>query len=103
MALFHNLAVKLRDSLCGVRSYASAQSLVFLDLVKNCRFLNRTLSHALFLFLDGHEFVMRVSARGDGAKRLYLVSNTVRESSGGGLQASGRPALFCVDRILGKE
>ncbi len=40
MALFRNLCVNLRDSLCGVRQYASAQSLDFLDLTKNCSFMN---------------------------------------------------------------
>jgi hypothetical protein len=54
MAIFHNLSVNLRDSLCDVQSYVSAQSLDFLDLVKNLLFLNWTLSRALFVFLDGH-------------------------------------------------
>jgi len=65
MALFRNLGVNLRDRLCGVRMYASAQSLeltrgihaprpcgqpdgcpiplscgIVLDLAKNCSFLN---------------------------------------------------------------
>jgi hypothetical protein len=40
MALFRNLGVNLRDRLCGVPMYASAQSLDFLDLAKNCSFLN---------------------------------------------------------------
>ena len=39
MALFRNLGVKLRDRLCDVRSYVSAQTLDFLDLAKNCSFL----------------------------------------------------------------
>ncbi len=46
MALFHNIGVNLRDSLCGVLQYASAQSIDFLDLVKNFRFLNWTLARA---------------------------------------------------------
>jgi hypothetical protein len=40
MALFRNLGVNLRDRLCDVPWYASAQSLDFLDLAKNCSFLN---------------------------------------------------------------
>jgi len=40
MALFRNLSVNLRDRLCGVPMYASAQSLDFLDLAKNRSFLN---------------------------------------------------------------
>ena len=40
MALFHNLGVKLRGCLCDVPRYASAQHLVFIDLVENCLFLN---------------------------------------------------------------
>jgi hypothetical protein len=41
MALFRNLGVNLRDRLCDVPRYASAQSLDFLDLAKNGSFLNR--------------------------------------------------------------
>jgi hypothetical protein len=33
-ALFGNLGVRLRISLCGVHGYASAQILVFLDLAR---------------------------------------------------------------------
>ncbi len=40
MALFRNLGVNLRDRLCDVPKYASAQSLNFLDLAKNSSFLN---------------------------------------------------------------
>ena len=40
MALFRNLGVNLRDRLCDVPRYASAQPLVFLDLEENCSFLN---------------------------------------------------------------
>ena len=34
--------------------YTSAQLLDFLDLAKNCSFLNWNLIRAQFLFLDGH-------------------------------------------------
>ncbi len=37
-ALFRNLCVNLRFCLCGVKYYASAQKLDFLDLEKNCSF-----------------------------------------------------------------
>ncbi len=47
---FHNLYVNRRDCLCGVQMVVSAQSLDFLDLVKNCRLLNWTRTRALFLF-----------------------------------------------------
>ena len=40
MALFRNLGVNLRNRLCDVPTYVSAQSLEFLDLAKNCSFLN---------------------------------------------------------------
>jgi hypothetical protein len=40
MALFRNLGVNLRDRLCDVPRYASAQPLDFLDLAKNCSFLH---------------------------------------------------------------
>jgi len=46
MALFHNLGVKLRSCLCDVPGYASAQPLVFLDVVENILFLNRKLMAA---------------------------------------------------------
>jgi len=40
MAIFRNLGVNLRDRLCDVPTYVSAQSLDFLDLAKNYSFLN---------------------------------------------------------------
>ena len=47
MAIFPNICVNLRDSLCGVRMYASAEFLDCLDLVKNISFLDwTTLAHA---------------------------------------------------------
>jgi len=39
MAIFHNLGVNLRGSLCDVLQYVSAQPLDFLDLVKTISFL----------------------------------------------------------------
>ncbi len=61
MALFRNLGVKQRDRLCDVPRYASAQSLVFLDLAKNCSFLNwkLTLVPSEFLqFMNGHKLTL---------------------------------------------
>ena len=58
MALFRNLGVKLRGCLCDVPRYASAQLLVFLDLAKNCSFLNWKLTLVPIEFLrlvNGHE------------------------------------------------
>ena len=55
MALFHKLSVNLRVCLCDVLSYVSAQSLDFLDFVKNSLFLNWKLISVLIEFLDGHE------------------------------------------------
>ena len=49
MALFRNLGVKLRACLCDIPRYASAQPLVFLDLVENCSFL----SWKLLVPIDG--------------------------------------------------
>jgi len=43
MALFRNFGVNLRNRLCGVREYASAQFLDFLELAENCTFLDRKL------------------------------------------------------------
>ena len=54
MALFHNIGVKLRVSLCDVLSYVSAQTLVFLDLAKNCSFLNWKPTVPKVLLMDGH-------------------------------------------------
>ena len=52
MALFRNLSVKLRDCLCDVPWYASAQPLVFLDLAENCSFLNWKLTLVPIEFFD---------------------------------------------------
>jgi hypothetical protein len=38
MALFRDLGVRPRDSLCDVQEYVSAESLAFLDLAKNDHF-----------------------------------------------------------------
>ena len=54
MALFHNLGVKLRGSLCDVPKYVSAQPLVFLDLAKNSSFMNWKLTVLTVELVDGH-------------------------------------------------
>ena len=54
MSLFHNLVVKLRVSLCDVLAYVSAQTLVFLDLEKNCSFLNWKPAVPTVTLMDGH-------------------------------------------------
>jgi len=43
MALFRNFGVNRRNRLCGVREYASALFLDFLELAENCTFLDRKL------------------------------------------------------------
>ncbi len=44
MALFRNLLVNLQDCIVRrTRMYASAQSFDFLDLAKNCSFVNHKL------------------------------------------------------------
>ena len=53
MALFRNLGVKPRVSLCDVLSYVSAQTLVFLDLAKRS-FLNWTPAVPNVPLMDGH-------------------------------------------------
>ena len=57
MALFRNLGVKLRVSLCDVLSYVSAQTLVFLDLAKNYSFLNWRPAVPTATLMDGHYLV----------------------------------------------
>jgi len=57
MALFRNLGVKLRVPLCDVLTYVSAQTLVFLDLAKNCSFLNWKPSVPTFELMDGHYLI----------------------------------------------
>jgi hypothetical protein len=53
MAFFRNLGVNLRDSLCGVLSYASAESLDFLDLTKKFPFLIwKPLVSIFYLWMD---------------------------------------------------
>ena len=61
MALFRNFGVNhakdvtgLRNRLCGVHEYASAQFLDFLELAENCSFLDRKLISALNETVDGH-------------------------------------------------
>jgi len=44
----------LRNRLCGVQKYASAQFLDFLELAENCTFLDRKLTSALNETVDGH-------------------------------------------------
>ncbi len=60
MALFRNLCVNPRDCLCDVLQYASAQPLGFLDLAKNCSFLNRKLHCVHREFPDGHYFTEEI-------------------------------------------
>jgi hypothetical protein len=57
MALFRNLGVKLRGSLCDVLQYVSAQPLVFLDLAKNCSFMNWKPIVPTVVLMDGHYLV----------------------------------------------
>jgi len=57
MALFRNLRVKPRGSLCDVLQYVSAQPLVFLDLAKNCTFMNWKLIVPGVQLMDGHSLI----------------------------------------------
>jgi len=64
MALFRNFGVNhakdvtgLRNRLCGVHEYASAQFLDFLELAENGVFLDRKLISALNETVDGHKLV----------------------------------------------
>ncbi len=54
MALFRNFGVNRRNRLCGIQQYASAQFLDFLELAKNCTFLDRKLISALYETADGN-------------------------------------------------
>jgi len=54
MAFFPNLCVNLRNRLCGVQKYASAQFLDFLDLEQKFSFLDWKLSYVQDWFEDGH-------------------------------------------------
>jgi len=54
MALFRNIGVKLRVSLCDVLSYVSAQTLVFLDLAENSLFMNWKPAVPVIELMDGH-------------------------------------------------
>jgi hypothetical protein len=53
MVLLRNLSVNLRNFLCGVLAYASAQFLDFLDLAENSSFMNWKLHCAINVFVDG--------------------------------------------------
>jgi hypothetical protein len=59
MAIFRNLGVNLRDRLCDVPTYVSAQSLDFLDLAKNYSFLNWKLTSvpSVVRFISGWALV----------------------------------------------
>jgi hypothetical protein len=54
MALFRNFGVNRRNRLCGIQEYASAQFFDFLELAKNCTFLDRKLISVLYETADGH-------------------------------------------------
>jgi len=54
MALFHNSGVNRRNRLWGIQQHASTQSLDFLELTKNCTFLDRKLISALCGTADRH-------------------------------------------------
>ena len=61
MALFRNFGVKhakdmtsQRNRLCDIQEYASAQLPDFLELAKNCTFLDRKLISALYENADRH-------------------------------------------------
>jgi hypothetical protein len=54
MALFRDFGVNRRNRLCGIQEYASAQFLDFLELAKNCTFLDRKRISALYKTADGH-------------------------------------------------
>ena len=58
MALVRNLGVKLRGSLCDALKYVSAQPLVFLDLAKNCSFMNWKLIVPTLELMDGHYLII---------------------------------------------
>ena len=60
MALFRNLDVKLRGSLCDVLKYVSAQPLVFLDLAENSSFMNWKPTMPTVELMDGHYFAESV-------------------------------------------
>ncbi len=54
MALFHNLGVKQRGSLCDVLKYVSAQPLVYLDLAKHSSFMNWKFTVLIVELVDEH-------------------------------------------------
>ena len=70
MALFRNLSVNLRDSLFPP-SRRDAQSLDFLDLAKNCSFLNRKLE-LVPIVTDFHFWMGTSSENPRIIKRLQL-------------------------------
>ena len=55
--------IKLRVSLCDVLTYVSAQPLVFLDLAKNCSFMNWKPVVTIVSLMDGHELTAENSGR----------------------------------------
>ena len=61
MALSRNFGVNRRNRLCGIQEYASAQFLDFLELAKNCTFLDRKLISTLHETADGHKTNCRLT------------------------------------------
>lgn len=55
MAFFHNHSVHLSSHLGGIHEYASSQLLDFIDLTKNCSFLNWKLPCAQISFMVGRK------------------------------------------------
>jgi hypothetical protein len=72
MALFRNFGVNRWNRLCGVQEYASAQFLDFLELAKNCSFLDRKLISALNETVDGHQLSANPSRKTYGLCLLEI-------------------------------
>jgi hypothetical protein len=83
MALFRNLGVNLRDRLCDVPRYASAQSLAFLDLAKNCSFLNwkLTLVPTSFMAVRGWALSRNLSEYGEMRRTYRYIEVTKDEDN----------------------
>ena len=83
MAIFRNLGVNLRDRLCDVPTYVSAQSLDFLDLAKNYSFLNWKLVLVPIIRrpIYGWALVREITSINLSVSRYHFLADFQRETS----------------------
>ncbi len=92
MALFRNLGVNLRDRLCDVQMYVSAQSLDFLDLAKNCSFLNWKLVINRTPITKEKTMPQRILVIDDEPDMLMLLRMMIEENTDHEVETTNNPS-----------